>query len=244
MQHTNELWITRLFDYGLAGPANWLLSAIGVAHDPKHPWSDWMVCEILVVIFVLVFFGYMRRKLSVDKPSALQHILELTYEFIHGQTLEAAGQAGMKYLPFFGTIFFLVLFLNLIGLIPGFDSPTMYAMVPLGFAVTTFIFYNALGIKKHKFAYIKQFAGPLPALVVLMLPIEIFSHFARILSLTARLFANMVAGEQVYLTFIMLTKIIVPAIFVGLHLFVSLLQAYIFMLLAMVYVGGALSEEH
>lgn len=244
MHPVHELWITRLVNDWLAGPANWLLGAIGVAHDPKHPWSDWMVCEILVVIFVLVFFGYMRRRLSVDKPGALQHTLELTYAFFHSQTIEAGGEASLKYLPFFGTIFFLVLFLNMIGLIPGFNSPTMYAMVPLGFAVTTFIFYNALGIKKHKFGYIKQFAGPIPALIFLMLPIEVFSHFARILSLTARLFANMVAGEQVYLTFIALTKVFIPAIFVGLHLFVSLLQAYIFMLLAMVYVGGALSEEH
>ncbi len=244
MQHAQQLWITRLFNDAFAAPANWLLGAIGVAHNTKRPWSDWMVCEILVVIFVLVFFAYMRRRLSVDKPGALQHTLELTYEFLHAQTIEAAGEAGLKYLPFFGTIFFLVLFLNLIGLIPGFDSPTASAMVPLGFAVTTFIFYNALGMKKHKLGYIKQFAGPIPALIVLMLPIEIFSHFARMLSLTARLFANMVAGEQVYLTFIALTKVFIPAIFVGLHLFVSLLQAYIFMLLAMVYVGGALTEEH
>lgn len=244
MHHTEQLWITRLFNDAFAGPANWLLGAVGIAHNSKQPWSDWASCEALVVIFVLVFFAYMRRRLSIDKPSAIQHTLELTYEFIHAQTVEAAGPAAVKYLPFFGTIFILVLFLNLIGLIPGFDSPTMYPMVPLGFAVTTFVFYNVLGIKKHKFGYIKQFAGPLPALVVLMLPIEIFSHFARMLSLTARLFANMVAGEQVYLTFITLTKVVIPAIFIGLHLFVSLLQAYIFMLLAMVYVGGALSEEH
>jgi F-type H+-transporting ATPase subunit a len=78
----------------------------------------------------------------------------------------------------------------------------------------------------------------------LMIPIEIISHFARPLSLTIRLFANMFAGEQVYLTFVQLTKLIVPVAFIGLHMFVSFLQAYIFMLLAMVYVGGAVSHEH
>ena len=77
-----------------------------------------------------------------------------------------------------------------------------------------------------------------------MLPIELISHFARPLSLTVRLFANMFAGEQVYLTFIMLTKILLPVIFIALHFFVAFLQAYIFMLLAMVYVGGAVSHEH
>ncbi|MGH9584631.1 MAG: F0F1 ATP synthase subunit A, partial [Bryobacteraceae bacterium] len=103
MQHIHQLWITRLFNDFLAAPANSLLGALRIAHDPKRPWSDWMTCEILVVIFVLVFFAYVRRRLSVDKPSALQHTLELTYEFIHGQTIEAAGESALKYLPFFGT---------------------------------------------------------------------------------------------------------------------------------------------
>jgi F-type H+-transporting ATPase subunit a len=111
-------------------------------------------------------------------------------------------------------------------------------------AVSTFIFYHATGLRAHGAGYIKQFLGPMLLLAPVMLPIEIISHFARPLSLTVRLFANMFAGEQVYLTFIALTKVIVPVIFIGLHLFVSFLQAYIFMLLAMVYVGGAVSHEH
>ena len=82
------------------------------------------------------------------------------------------------------------------------------------------------------------------ALAPLMIPIEIISHFARPLSLTIRLYANMFAGEKVYLTFLMLTKLIVPVAFIALHMFVAFLQAYIFMLLAMVYVGGAVSHEH
>ncbi len=99
-------------------------------------------------------------------------------------------------------------------------------------------------MKTNGWGYLKQFLGPVWWLAFLMLPIEIVSHFARPLSLTVRLFANMFAGEQVYLTFISLTKLIVPVIFIGLHLFVSLLQAYIFTLLAMIYVGGAVSHEH
>jgi F-type H+-transporting ATPase subunit a len=134
--------------------------------------------------------------------------------------------------------------MNLIGLIPGLESPTMSPMVPLGLAVTTFLFYHYTGIKVHGAGYIKQFLGPFWWLAWLMLPIELISHFARPLSLTVRLFANMFAGEQVYLTFIALTKVLIPVIFIGLHLFVSFLQAYIFMLLAMVYVGGAVSHEH
>ncbi len=241
----HELWITRLFNSLFAAPADALLNAIHFpARDPKYPWSDWMVCEILVVLFILIFFGVVRRRFSVDHPGKIQHCLELTYEFIHAQAEEVVGHGGNKYISFFGTIFLFILLMNVIGLIPGFDSPTMYTMVPFGMAVSVFFFYHATGIREHGLGYIKQFLGPMLWMAPLIFLIEILSHLARMLSLTVRLFANMFAGEQVYLTFIGLTKILVPVAFLGLHLFVSLLQAYIFMVLAMVYVGGAVSHEH
>jgi F-type H+-transporting ATPase subunit a len=241
----HELWITRIFNNYLAGPADSFLNAIGEPpHHPAHPWSDWMVCEILVVLFTVVLFGILRSRLSVDRPGKLQHTMELTYEFVHASSEEIVGHDGPKYIAFFGTIFLFILFMNLIGLIPGFDSPTMVPWVPLGLAVATFLFYHWTGIRTHGPGYVKQFLGPFWWLAFLMLPIELISHLARPLSLTVRLFANMFAGEQVYVTFISLTKVVVPVVFIGLHLFVSFLQAYIFMLLAMVYVGGAVSHEH
>ena len=241
----HELWITRLFNSFLAGPANMLLNAVHFpAHDPAIPWTDWMSCEIVVVVFVLAFFAVVRRGFSVENPGKIQHSLELVYEFIHAQAEEVVGHGSSKYMPFFGTIFIFILLMNLIGLIPGFDSPTMYPMVPLGMAVSVFVFYHAAGLKEHKAAYIKQFLGPMLVLAPLVFFIEVISHFARPLSLTVRLFANMFAGEQVFLAFISLTKIVIPVIFIGLHLFVGVLQAYIFMLLAMIYVGGAISHEH
>jgi F-type H+-transporting ATPase subunit a len=241
----HELWITSLFNDSLGGVANGVLNGLNVpAADPAHPWTDWMVCELLVVLFIVVFFGVLRSRLSVDRPGKTQHVMELTYDFVHASAEEVVGHEGPKYVAFFGTIFLFILFMNLIGLIPGLESPTMSPMVPLGLAVTTFLFYHYTGIKVHGAGYIKQFLGPFWWLAWLMLPIELISHFARPLSLTVRLFANMFAGEQVYLTFIALTKVIIPVIFIGLHLFVSFLQAYIFMLLAMVYVGGAVSHEH
>ena len=242
---THELWITALFNRALAGPANAVLNAINFpAQDPKNPWTDWLVCEIIVFLFVIVLFGYLKTRLSVDRPGKLQHIFELAYEFFYASAEEVVGHDGPRYVTFFGTIFLFILFMNLIGIIPGFDSPTMYSNVPLGLAVVTFLFYHGTGLRANGASYIKQFLGPMILLAPLMLPIEIISHFARPLSLTVRLFANMFAGEQVYLTFISLTKVIIPVIFIGLHMFVSFLQAYIFMLLAMVYVGGAVSHEH
>jgi F-type H+-transporting ATPase subunit a len=241
----HELWITGLFNRFFAGPANALLNAIHFpAQDPANPWSDWMVCEIIVVLFILIFFAVLRSRLSVERPGKVQHSLELVYEFIHAQGEEVVGHGASRYLGFFGTIFLFILCMNLIGLIPGFDSPTMYPMIPFGMAVSVFFFYHAAGIKANRFGYIKQFLGPMVVLAPLVLVIEIFSHFARMLSLSVRLFANMFAGEQVYLAFIALTKIVIPVVFIALHLFVGILQAYIFMLLAMIYVGGAISHEH
>jgi len=241
----HELWITQVFNRLFAGPANFVLNAFHrPAQDPLKPWSDWMVCEIIVVTFILIFFAVLRARLSVDRPGKAQHIMELAYEFFHASAEEVVGHDGPKHIAFFGTIFIFILLLNVIGLIPGFTSPTMYTMVPFGFAVSTFVFYNYTGIREQGVKYVKQFMGPFWWLAFLMIPIELISHFARPLSLTVRLFANMFAGEEVYLTFLSLTKLIVPVVFLGLHLFVSFLQAYIFMLLAMVYVGGAVSEEH
>ncbi len=242
---THELWITAIFNRFLAGPANSVLNAVHhSAPDAANPWSDWMVCEILVVLFMVALFGVLRSRLSVDKPGKLQHIFELTHEFVNASAEEVVGHDGPRYVAFFGTIFLFILFMNLIGLIPGFDSPTQFPMVPLGLAVVTFIFYHGTGVRANGAGYIKQFLGPFLLLIPLMLPIELISHSARPLSLTVRLWANMFAGEQVYLTFLSLTKLILPVIFIGLHLFVGFLQAYIFMLLAMVYVGGAVSHEH
>jgi F-type H+-transporting ATPase subunit a len=241
----HELWITSLFNNYFGGLANAVLNGLHVpAANAAHPWTDWMVCEILVVLFMVVFFGWLRGRLSVERPGKTQHVMELTYEFFHASAEEVVGHEGPKYLTFFGTIFLFILFMNVIGLIPGFESPTMYSNVPLGLAAVTFLFYHYTGMREHGAGYIKQFLGPFWWLAWLMLPIELISHFARPLSLTVRLFANMFAGEQVFVTFIALTKLIIPVVFIGLHLFVSFLQAYIFMLLAMVYVGGAVSHEH
>ena len=241
-----ELWITAPFNHFLAGPANAFLHAAGLpVADPAHPWANWMAVEIVVVLFTIVLFGYLKTQLSVDKPGKLQHCFELIYEFLHAQAEEVVGHGSKRFLAFFGTIFIFVLFMNLVGIVPSLESPTMFPMVPAGLAVATFIYYNAAGLRANGVGgYIKQFLGPMLWLAPVMLPIEIVSHFARPLSLTIRLYANMFAGEQVTNTFLGLTYLIIPALFMALHIFVSFLQAYIFALLAMIYVGGAVAHEH
>ena len=116
--------------------------------------------------------------------------------------------------------------------------------MPLGCAITAFVYYQAQGFKHAGIGYLKHFAGPMPVLAPLMVPIEIISHLARVLSLTIRLFANMFAGDMVTLVFISLVPIGVPILFLGLHIGVSFLQTYIFVLLTTVYLQGAVAEEH
>ena len=241
--HESELWITKLFNDYLAGLGNAALGLVGM--HARRPWANFVVMELLVALILVVLFALLRPRLSVDAPGKLQHTFELVYEFLHGQTDEQVPHTGSRYLGYFGTIFLFVLFMNLIGIVPGFESPTMSPAVPLGCAVATFLYYNIVGMQANGVGrYLAHFAGPMPLLAPLMVPIEIISHLARPLSLTIRLFANMYAGEQVTMVFLSLTYFLVPAVFMGLHVFVSLLQAYIFMLLTMMYVAGAVAHEH
>lgn len=243
---TREAWLTKLFNTYLAAPGNALLGLFHqTASNPKEPWADFIVMEILVAILLIAVLFMLRASLSVDKPGKLQHIFEVIHEFIGGQADEQVGHDGHHHIVIFMTLFLFILFANLIGIIPGFVSPTQSHYVTAGCALLAFLYYNLVGLKKNGlWKYTKHFFGPIPALAPLMFPIEIISHLARPLSLTVRLFANMYAGEKVMLTFLGLTYLVVPALFMGLHVFVALLQAYIFVLLTMIYVAGAVAEEH
>jgi F-type H+-transporting ATPase subunit a len=241
----HELWFTALFNKFLAGPANSVRNWAGMpAENPAHPWSNFVTMEILVALIIIVTFALLRPRLSIDRPGKFQHIFEMMFEFLRGQTDDIVGQGGRRYMGFFGTIFIFILFGNLIGVIPTFESPTMFAAVPLGCALAAFAYYNFVGAQAQGVLnYLKHFAGPLPLLAPLMFPIEIISNLARPLSLTVRLFANMFAGEQVTLAFMSIMPLVVPLPFMALHIFVAFLQAYVFALLTMVYVGDVLPHH-
>jgi F-type H+-transporting ATPase subunit a len=239
-----ELFVTQILNNNLARLGNSLIRLVGMAPQ-ERPWANYVAMQLLVALIVIVVFAILRPRLSVDRPGKLQHTFELVYEFVSGQAEENVGHDGHRYVTYFGTIFIFVLFANLIGVIPGFESPTMIPSVPAGLAVATFCYYNIMGVQANgPFKYAAHFAGPIWWMAPLMIPIEIVSHLARPLSLTIRLFANMYAGEKVTGVFLNLTLLVAPALFMGLHVFVSVLQAYIFMLLTMIYVGGAVAHEH
>jgi F-type H+-transporting ATPase subunit a len=238
-----ELALTAYCNHHFAGVANMVLGWLRMPAQAQ-PWTDWLVVEFVVAALILILVAVARRGLSVDQPGKLQHTLELTYGFLSSQSDDVGVAHKNKYLPFFGTLFLFILVCNLVGLIPVFASPTMYPSVPLGLAVMTFFYYNWMGLREQGlFRYLGHFAGPVWWLAWLMFPIEIMTHLARMLSLTVRLFANMFAGEQVILAFMTMVPIAIPALFMGLHVFVALLQAYIWALLAMIYVSGAVAHE-
>ena len=240
-----QLWFTKLLNHYFGGMANAILTYLHIkpAH-PSAPITNVVSMEILAVLVLIVFFFIVRARLSVEKPGKLQQTVEMAEEFIAGQASSIIGHDYQRHLPYILALGFFILLCNLLGLIPGFESPTANPEVPLGCAVTTFIYYHFYGVRHHGFHYVKQFVGPVWALAPLMFIIEVISHLARILSLTVRLYANMFAGDMVTLAFFSLVPILVPVAFLGLHLFVSLVQAFIFVILTTVYIGMAVSEEH
>lgn len=240
-----QLWFTELLNRLFGGPVLSLLLALGI--HPKHPSrpiSDSFAMEFLVVVLLTLFFIAVRARLSVDKPGGLQHTMEGIEGFIGNMGHEIIGHHYKPYQPYLVALGMFILSCNLIGIIPGFASPTAVPIVPLGCALLTWCYYHFQGLRTNGLGYFKHFMGPVWWLAPLMLPIEIFSHTARLLSLTVRLFANMFAGEMVTLVFFSLVPIGVPIIFEGLHIGVSLIQTYIFVILACVYLGEATAHEH
>jgi F-type H+-transporting ATPase subunit a len=250
----DENWLTAIFNKYLAGVANAILGLVNLkANDPAHPWETWLMMELLVFVILILLVAAVRPKLSADRPGKLQHLFETIYDFLKTQASEVGIEHPEKYAPFFGTLFIFILAMNLIGIIPGFESPTMYVYVPAGLAVCTWIYYHAMGVREvGPWKYLGQFAGPIrfgnivASLIIMlfMIPIELIGHLARSLSLTVRLYGNMFAGEQITNVFISQTYLVLPAVFMALHVLVSLLQAYVFTLLTMIYVSLGTAHEH
>ena len=238
-------FLANLLNSVFAGPATWLMNLVGHPPiNPAHPISGVFTMEIMAFLILLVFFLLVRLTLRVEKPGVAQQLAEMAEEFVSGQTEPIIGEKYTIYLPFLTALVLFVVVNNLLGLIPDVETPTADVTVPFGLAIVTFAYYHVQGLRWNKGGYIKQFLGPLWWISWLMLPIEIISHLARLLSLTIRLFANMFASDLLILIFFSLFPLILPLPFIGLHLGVSLIQAYVFMLLASIYIGQAVAHEH
>jgi F-type H+-transporting ATPase subunit a len=240
-----QLAFTRFLNHHFAGQADNLLAALHIHPDfPSAPITNAFAMELLIFVGLLLYFMAVRASLSVERPGTVQHFAELTHEFVGAQSESIIGHGYERFTAYLTVLLLFILIGNLMGLIPGLESPTASPVVPLGFALVTFVYYHFHGVRANGFGYVKQFLGPVWWLYPLMLPIEIISHFARILSLTVRLYANMFAGDLVTLAFFSLIPIGVPLLFLALHFGVALIQAYIFMVLATVYLSMAVAHDH
>ena len=245
MEH--QLAFTRFLNLHFGTWVTHILMALHIhPARPSAPISNAYSMEILCFGLLVLMFVIVRSNLSVEKPGAAQHLAEIYDDFVHDQGNQIIGPGYERFVPYVATLFLFILICNLFGLIPGLESPTAYAVVPLGFAIPTFLYYHYYGIRTQGvFGYFKHFLGPIWWLYWLILPIEIISHLARVLSLTVRLYANMFAGDMVTLAFFSIIPIGVPILFLALHLLVSAVQAVVFMLLALIYLAGAVAvEEH
>lgn len=226
---------------------------------------NWVFQAALVAGVLLVLIGLaVRRKLAdptagvlPDEGVSIRNVVEVVTEALANMASERMGPDWRKYFPLVGTMFFFILISNLMGLIPGLDGSTSDANVTWAWAVIAWVFYTVIGVAKHKGKYIIKFLGPsffereiggkvvhfrllAPVFAILEIPLDL----ARILTLAVRLLANMFADHTVIAVWLGLVPIGVPAIFMGLGIVISVLQAFVFSLLTMIYIGLALDEPH
>jgi F-type H+-transporting ATPase subunit a len=241
-----QLFLTSFLNHLFAAPVDKLLALVHVTPQyTEAPITNAFAMELLVFVFLIAYFAVVRVSLSVETPGAVQHVAEITHDFVSEQGEQIIGHGSEQFTGYLTVLFLFILISNLIGLVsPWLESPTATVAVPLGLALMTFVYYHYHGVRANGIGYVKQFLGPVWWLYPLMFPIEVISHLARLLSLTVRLYANMFAGDMLTLAFFSLIPIGVPLLFLGLHVFVAGIQAYVFMLLAMIYLSLAVSHEH
>lgn len=271
MGEEQVLGVTKLVNWLFAKPALALFALLHIQPaSTEYPIPNFFAMELVVFAFAIVFFLWLRARMSAERPGATQQCMEFVLTNPMGLGVkdlidDIVGHGAERHVPLLGTIAIFILFCNLAALVPGLMSPTAEVTVPLACAVVVFLYYNYFGIKHHgPAAYGKTLLGPVPAISPLMALVETISHFARLLSLTVRLWANMMVGEMIYVAFLGLTvglflflghlnpvgyisalvPIGIPFALIIFHVFEAVLQAFIFTILGTVYLGLALAEEH
>ena len=245
----HELWLTQAVNALLGPLAAAILRLFGrPVPDPAHVIPDYLVMLIVFTVGLTAFALFVRSRLSVENPGRLQVLLEDFVGVFNTLLTDFVGPKGLVYLPIVGALFLLIWISNLAGLVPGFMAPTSNLNVTVGCALTVWVFYHVEGIREQGVvAYFKHFAvppGAPVALAPLMLPIELIGHLARVMSLSLRLFGNIFGEELVIIILAGLVPFIVPLPMMLLGLLTGTLQALIFVILTMVYLGGAVAVEH
>jgi F-type H+-transporting ATPase subunit a len=240
----HSLFVVELFNKIFGKPILAVLALFGIhPKNTQNPVPDYIVMCIIVAVLLIVLLGLASRKLS-RIPSKRQSVLELIIEAFEGLLTDIVGEPGKKYLPMIGTIGLFIFSANMLGLVPGLMSPTSKLNVTAGCAISVFVYYHWEGMKAQGFfRYLKHFTGPIPALAPLLLPIEIISHFSRPVSLSLRLFGNIFAEELLIIIIASIIPFVLPLPFMAVAIFTAIIQAFVFVLLACIYIAGAVVEE-
>ncbi|MBI4485079.1 MAG: F0F1 ATP synthase subunit A [Acidobacteria bacterium] len=245
----HELWIVQAVNAALGPAVAAMLRALGrPVEDSAHVIDNYLVMAALIVIGWTALCLIVRRSLSVESPGRLQILIEDGLRAVQGMMHDYVGHKAARYLPIVVAMFAFILTGNLMGLVPGLMAPTSNINVTLGCALTVAVYYHVQGVKEQGIGhYLKHFAAPPGAplfLAPIMLPIEVISHLSRVLSLSLRLFGNIFGEELVILILFSIIPFLVPLPMMFLGLVTALLQAFIFVLLTTIYLGGAVATEH
>lgn len=274
MGEEQVLGATKAVNWLLGKPAAALLALLHIhPANPQYPIPNSLAMELILFVFAIVFFLWLKARISVDRPGGTQQVMEILLTNSMGLGIQdllddIVGDGSEKFLPMLGTISIFVLASNLMALVPGLMSPTADKVVPLGCATVVFLYYNRFGVLHHgPGGYAKTLLGPVPKMFpinIVMVFVETVSHFARILSLTVRLWANMMVSDLIFVTFLGLSvslfsfvshlnpvgyiavvvPVAIPLALLGFHIFEAILQAFIFTILPIVYIGLAVADEH
>ncbi|MCX5837825.1 MAG: F0F1 ATP synthase subunit A [Deltaproteobacteria bacterium] len=213
--------------------------------------SHWLKEHHLVVVsytwFVmamLALFSFLATRRMNILPGRFQNVMEVIIGGFDSLLTDTMGHEGRKFFPLIATLGLYILTSNLLGMIPGFESPTANLNTTVSLALVVFVMTHVVGVKVHGVKYFKQFMGPVWWLTPLMMPIEIISHLSRPLSLSVRLFGNIMGEDIVLAVVLLLVPLLVPLPVFLLMIFTSCIQTLVFMLLAMMYIAGAMEEAH
>ncbi|HMK44425.1 MAG TPA: F0F1 ATP synthase subunit A [Dissulfurispiraceae bacterium] len=211
---------------------------------PAYVSYSWLAMGVLIGTAAVV-----KSKLSLV-PSGVQNLMEVFADFFRTTSESNIGHHyGEKFYPLLGTIFLYILVCNLFGLIPGFESPTSNINTTASMAVPVFLLYQFYGFKVHGLKYLKHFMGPIQSVAAIpfmmfMFLLEMISHLVRPITLSVRLFGNMMAKHLLLIILGLLAPAIIPVVILGLGTLISFIQAYVFMLLTTLYLAGAVEEGH
>jgi F-type H+-transporting ATPase subunit a len=265
-------WITQILNQYLGAPTLALLQALHIQpNHPDRPIPEHVAMGLVVLVLGTILAVILRTRLSVERPGSFQQVAEMLITNPMGFGAKDLLEENVHhhpehYVPFVGAIGIFILLANLLPVFPAFTAATANNTVPLGCASLVFLYFNYQGIRElGPIHYLRNFAGPVWWLSFLIFPVEIISTSARVLSLTVRLWANIIASDLIYSIFLGLfasvsvwgfhkssvlgvvlaiLPVTIPVLFIGLHIFVAIVQAYIFTILPAVYLGLATSEEH